>query len=237
MFIGSDESRLYQDATRIVTSGAALVLSIVVVAKQGVNGLFGRSYLALAIGLALTFAAEFTWGYYEIVLAEESPFPSVADALWLAAYGGIGYYLYSLSKFFGAGLKRWKIAVVAAIIIALASFYIYSLASISLEEPMDDLTPLLISVAYPVLDAIVLVPAILMVANSGKGKLTYVPWIFAGLVSLGIADTLLGFTAVTGFQDDTTFITMMYNVAYVWLAAGMIWHARFALSGTSMMFK
>lgn len=237
VFVGSDASNLYQDGTRIATAGGALGLSIAVVAKQGVRGLFGRSYLALAIGLACTFAAESVWGYYEIVLEEESPFPSVADALWLAAYGGIGYFLYSLSKFYGGGLRKWKVMLVAAIILALASFYIYSLASISLEYLEDDVTPLVISVAYPVLDAIVLVPAILMVVNSGKGKLTYVPWIFVGLVFLGIADTLLGFAALTEFQDDTTFITMMYNVSYVWMAAGMFWHARFALSGMSMNFK
>lgn len=237
ILIGTDESNLYQDATRIGTAAGALALSLLVVAKQGVRGLFGRSYLALAIGLGCWFAAESIWGYYEIGLGEESPFPSVADAIWLASYGGVGYYLFSLSKFYGTGLKKWKIIAVAAMIFAFSSIYVYSLVIVSLEDISEDLTPLLISVAYPILDAIMLVPAVLMVLNGGKGKLTYIPWVFIGLILMGIADTLLGFAAMTGFQDDTTFITMVYNASYIWMAAGMIWHARFALSGTKMTFK
>lgn len=235
--IGSDESNVYQDVTRMGTAAGALALSLVVVVKQGIGGLFGRSYLALAIGLACWFSAECIWGYYEIGLGDQSPFPSAADAVWLASYAGIGYYLFSLSKFYGAGLKKWKIIAVAATIITFSSIYVYSLVGVSLDPTADDLTPLLISVAYPILDAIMLVPAVLMVLNGGKGKLTYIPWVFIGLVFMGIADTLLGFSAVTGFQDDTTFITMVYNASYMWMAAGMIWHVRFVLSGTRMMFK
>lgn len=241
LVMGSEANYVYFDILRIGSIGSATVLSIVVFGKQGSKGLFGRAYTALAVGLAMWLVAESIWGYYEVVLGEETPFPSIADAFWLGAYGGLLYYVSSTYKFFGKGVKKYQLAAVVGIIGAFAFFYLQSLISVSLPpdgESMDEyMVPLAISVAYPVLDVILLVPAILIVLNSGKGQLTSIPWAFVSFILVAIADILLGYTAVAGFQDDVTITTMMYNASYLCMAAGLLWYLRFFISERKQVFK
>jgi branched-chain amino acid transport system substrate-binding protein len=241
LIMGSDTNYVYFDILRIVTIASASVLSIVVFGKQGSKGLFGRAYTGLAVGLAMWLIAESVWGYYEVVLGEETPFPSIADVFWLGAYGGLLYYVSSMYKFFGKGVKKYQLAAVVGIIGGFAFFYLQSLISVSLPpdgESMDGyIIPLAISVAYPVLDVILMVPAILIVLNSGKGHLTSIPWAFVSFILVAIADILLGYSAVTGFQNDVTIITMMYNASYLCMAAGLLWYLRFFISERKQVFK
>jgi hypothetical protein len=242
--VGSEISFVYHDLIRISTIAAATLLSYVVLAKQGTHGLFGRAYTGLLVGLTLWLVAESIWGYYEVVLAEETPFPSIADLFWLGAYGGLLYYVFSMYKFFGKGVKTYAIIGVIAIIAVFAYFYLQLLISVSLPpdgEALDDyIIPLGISVAYPVLDVILLVPAILIVLNSGKGQLTAIPWAFVSFILTAVADIMLGYTAVTGFQDDgsnAAIINMTYNAAYLFMAAGLLWYLRFFISGRKWVIK
>jgi hypothetical protein len=239
--MGSETNYVYFDLLRVGTIAAAALLSFVVFAKQGSKGLFGRAYTGLAIGLGMWLAAESIWAYYEVVLSEESPFPSIGDAFWLGAYAGLLYYVSSMYKFFGKGVKKYQLAGVVGIIGIFAFFYLQSLISVSLPpegESMDGyMLPLAISVAYPVLDVILLVPAVLIVLNSGKGQLTSIPWAFVSFILVAIADILLGYTAVTGFQNDVTIITMIYNGSYLCMAAGVLWYLKFFISKRKQVIK
>jgi hypothetical protein len=144
-------------------------------------------------------------------------------------------------RFFGRGVKKYHLAAVVGIIGVFAFFYLQSLISVSLPpegETMDEyVLPLLISVAYPVLDVILLVPAILIVINSGKGQLTSIPWAFVSFILVAIGDILLGYSAVTGFQNDVTIITMMYNASYLFMAAGLLWYLSFFISERKRVLK
>lgn len=241
LIMESETNYVFFDMLRIATIASAMVLSFVVFGKQGSRGLFGRAYTGLLVGLAMWFIAESIWGYYEVVLAEESPFPSVADAFWLGAYGGLLYYVFSMYKFFGKGVKAYQIATVIGIIAVFTFFYLQSLISVSLPpdgESYDEyVVPILISVAYPVLDVILLVPAVLIVLNSGKGHLTAIPWAFVSFILTAIADIMLGYSAVTGFQNDVTIITMTYNAAYLCMAAGLLWYLSFFISERKKVIK
>jgi len=240
LVMGSDVNFVYYDIVRIGTIASAVVLSFAIIARQGTAGLFGRAYTALAIGLGMWLVAESTWGYYEIVLGEESSFPSIADAFWLGAYGGLLYYVFSLYKFFGRGMRSYAIIGVIAAIAIFSYFYMQSLVSALVPpdgEAGDVVLPLAITMAYPVLDFILFIPAILIVFNSGKGQLTSIPWIFVSFILTGIADILLGYTLLGGFENDVTIVTMLYNSAYLCMAAGLIWYLRFFISGQRQILK
>ena len=84
---GSEIKYYVSDLSRISTIGAASVLSLVVLIRQGTRGLFGRAYAMLAAGLILWVVAESIWAYNELALGQETPFPSIADAFWLVKYG------------------------------------------------------------------------------------------------------------------------------------------------------
>lgn len=223
---GSDIETLVGDVSRIGTVSAAAVVSLVVVARQKVGGLFGRAYASLAAGLILWVIAESIWGYYELGLGVENPFPSVADAFWLAAYGPIGYHLYSTARFFGKGVKTSTIVIIGVAAAMFLAFYVQAIVSASELEGSEALTSLAISLAYPVFDVLLIVPAVLIVTNAGRGQLTSIPWIFLGWILLVIADSLLGITAVTNFMGELFPITMTYDAAYLSFMAGLIWYNR-----------
>lgn len=241
LLMGSEVNFIYFDVVRIGTIASAVVMSFVILARQGSAGLFGRAYTALAVGLTMWLVAESSWGYYEVVLGEESPFPSIADAFWLGAYGGLLYYVFSLYKFFGRGIKKYAIVGVIAAIAIFSYFYMQSLISVLVPPEGDGgdefILPLGITVAYPVLDFILFIPAILIVFNSGKGQLTSVPWVFVSFILTAVADILLGYTLLGGFENDVTIVTMIYNSAYLCMAAGLLWYLRFFISGQRQVLK
>lgn len=223
---GSEMETLVGDISRIGTISAAAVLSLIIVGRQKVGGLFGRAYTALAAGLVLWVIAESTWGYYELGLGVETPFPSLADVFWLSAYGPIGYHLFSTAKFFGKGVKKSTIVIVGVAAAMFLSFYVQALVSVSELEGAEALTALAISIAYPVFDAVLIVPAVLMITNAGRGQLTSIPWIFVAIILLIIADSLLGLTQVTNFMGELFHITMIYNASYLCFMAGLLWYNR-----------
>lgn len=220
---GSDMEVLASDLSRIVTISAAAVLSLVVVARQKVGGLFGRAYASLAAGLILWVIAESIWGYYEIGLGVERPFPSIADAFWLAGYGPFGYHLFSTARFFGKGVKKSAIIIVGIAAALYLAFYVQALTGFFGLEGPEALPSLAISIAYVVLDAILIIPAVLMVTNAGRGQLTSIPWIFVGWILLVLADSLLGIAAVSA-PEMIFHITMLYNAAYLCFMAGLVWY-------------
>jgi len=223
---GMDIGIIIGDLSRIGTIGSAAVLSLVVVKRQKVSGLFGRAYASLAAALILWLVAESVWGFYEVGLGIESPFPSIADLFWMVAYAPLGYHVFSTFKFFGRGVK---IFTAVAVLVGAAIFlylYVQAILDVSDLDGPDTLLPLGISIAYPVLDTIIIIPAILVITNAGRGQLTSIPWIFLAYILLVVADSLLGITAVTNFTGEGFHITMTYNASYLCFAAGLIWYNR-----------
>jgi hypothetical protein len=145
--------------------------------------------------------------------------------------------MYSLYKFFGRGVKKYKIIVVVIGAIVYAVYSSESIIATSTIANYSDLVGVAISIAYPVMDAALFIPAVLTVLNAGKGQLTSVPWIFIAWILVGLADTMLGFAEVTGFQGDTSFISMTYNAGYLCFATGLIWYMKFFISGNRIIIS
>jgi hypothetical protein len=216
---------------RPIVAAIATALALIVVLRQKLAGIFGRSYAFLAGGLVLYLIAEILWGYFSIGLGIEVPFPSLADAFWLAAYAPFGYGLYSLFRLYSKqGKSQLKaVLVVSLSVAAFSAAYIAQLISVTdLNEP-DANIALAISIAYPVLDGILIIPALLVIFSSGKGYLTSIPWIFVSWVFTAIADSIFGFTAVMSLAGDISIWNLFYNAAYLSMAAGLFWHNRYMI--------
>ncbi|AFU59406.1 hypothetical protein Ngar_c24840 [Candidatus Nitrososphaera gargensis Ga9.2] len=222
---GSEIEAIVSDISRVGTVCAAAALSLVVVRRQKVGGLFGRAYAALAAGLMLWVVAESIWAYYELGLGIGAHTTSIADVFWISGYGPFAYHLLSTARFFGKGLKRSAIAIVGVAAALFLAFYIQTLVGVFELEGPGALATLAISIVYPVLDALLIVPAVLIVMNAGKGQLTSIPWIFIGWILLVLADSMLGVAAASD-MSEVFHITMAYNAAYLCFAAGLLWYNR-----------
>ena len=233
LLAGDAESKnFFGNILRPMVAAVATGLALVVVYRQKVKGVFGKSYATLALGLGLYFIAEILWAYYSIGLGIEVPFPSLADVFWLAAYVPFGYGLFTLSRMYSYGKhdKNNKALIITSIGVAIfASYYVAQLVSVADLTSTEGMTAMAIGIAYPILDSILIIPALLAVISAGKGYLTSVPWIFVSWIFTAIADGIFGYTAVDSIAGDVSLWNLFYNAAYLCMAAGLLWHYKYMI--------
>jgi len=116
IFLATDKSRdFYSNWIININSAIAAALAIFIVFRQKFHTLHGKAHAALAIGLSLWLCAEIIWAMYEIVWQIVAPVPSVADYLWLSAYGFLAYYLFATYKEFNKKFRFSKKVLIASI--------------------------------------------------------------------------------------------------------------------------
>lgn len=225
VFAQDDLRPLFTNWTINASVTAAFALAVVVAIRQGPSGLYGKAQAALALALALWLAAEFLWTYYELGLQVEVPFPSLADAAWLAGYAPFAYYLFRVYGFFGKGRPRLLLAASAAT----AAFVAYTTVAVvaAAAEPEEAL-PLAISVAYVALDGLVIVPAVMVLTRLRRGAFTAVPWFLISLSILLAAAGDVGYAyyVASGLEGEWVW-DVFFNADYVVMAATIFWHGRF----------
>ena len=219
-----DENRpFFSNWTINAAAAAALGMSLIVTGRQKFDGLYGRMYAAFAAGLALWFVAELLWTYYELG-AGIDPFPSLADAFWIAGYAPFAYHLIATYRFFGQVVKPPVIIAVSAAVMVFVS-YTSSLVFAASEE----FIAAVISVSYVVLDAVLIVPAIIVLASLRGGKLTFTPWFLlsSALLITAAADSGFAYYDAAGMSEEIWVWNVLYNSSYIIMAATLFWHHRF----------
>jgi hypothetical protein len=224
----ADERVMLGDLIEPTAAAVAAGLSVMVICRQKTDGLIGSAYTFLGAGLVLFLIAEIIWSYYEIGLEIENPFPSIADVLWLIGYGPLFYYVLKMYRFFGA--THSKIHQLSVSIVG-AAFVIYLIGDISQTADFTSqsgITSFLISIAYPVLDTILLIPAALIILNPMKGELTSIPWIFLAVLIMCIGDCTFAYGSnIRALQSVTWVWNLFFIASYFIVSAGLFWHNRF----------
>lgn len=224
-----DENRpFFSNWTINAAAASALGMSLIVAWRQKLDGLHGRTYAALAAGLALWFIAEMLWTYYELG-AGIDPFPSTADAFWIAGYAPFAYHLIATYRFFGKVVKPHVIIIVsiaAALFVGYTSALIFSVSSPATQE---EFIATVVSIVYLVLDAVLIVPAVLVLASLRQGKLTFTPWFLlsSALLVTAAADSGFAYYDATGMSGDIWVWNLLYSASYITMAATLFWHHRF----------
>jgi hypothetical protein len=225
---------VFTDLSINLASAAALVLSIMIAYRQKLSGLHGKTYAAFALGLGLWFAAEIVQTYYEIGIDDEVPFPSIADALWLIGYVPLGYHLFATYRFFNRSAKPHSLVIVIATTAGIfGSFVPITILSSSLIT--ENLLELLVNVMYPTLDAVLIVPAIMMFSILRKGRLTSIPWVFlsASILIIAVADSAFGYIAATYPESEIWGFSTFYLTGYLCMGGALYCHNRFLIFSKS----
>jgi hypothetical protein len=229
-----EERVFYNNVTVNVTAAIAVAFAAVTIYRQKLDGLYGKTYLSLTIGLGLWLAAEITCTNFEIGLEIDTPFPSVADVFWLTGYGFFAYHLYRIYKFVGKDALRQPAVLIVSITIAIALGYLVNLMigvseiSYSQEQKADDILLMLVGISYPILDGVLLVPAILILWSIRYGKLVVTHWMLIALSM--IANSGFGYMAVSNInsvQDADWIWDILYNTGYLSMAFALVWYNRF----------
>jgi len=198
-----------------IIPGILVVLSIWATTKsEAIQEIPKKSLVFLVFAFSSWFIAEQTWNLYEHVL-DIDPYPSVADFFYLAApifmFGSLVFFLKSTEKKISKKMTLFSSTISLLILIP-------SLVAIFNVSAEDEPFEVIIALSYPIVDSIVLVPAIITISFLISNKRSFF-WIMiiVGLLVMLIADTSFLFLVIDNEYVDG------HPVDILWISSYTIW--------------
>jgi diguanylate cyclase (GGDEF)-like protein len=190
--------------------------------------LLGAACLAWTVG-------ELLWGFYELVLDREVPFPSIADAAYLAAIPLALASVWWFSRRFRASAATGVRTVVDGLIIAVSlvlTSWVLVLGPVY-RASTGSVLEQAISLAYPAGDVVILtvVAAVLMYTRRVPRSLLLVG---LGLVAMAVADSTYAYLTNAGAYSSGNLVDAGWVAAYLLLAAAAFERPRADAAGEAV---
>jgi len=238
VFSNQDSRDFFTNWSINTAAAAALSMSILTVItayKRRIDRFFVYTHIIFTVGLALWLVAELTWTYYQLVLEIGTPFPSSADAFWLSGYGFFTYFMFRIYNLLSKGNEKFLVILVslaAAIILGYILNLTFGIADL-LSAQQGSLA-WLISIAYPILDGILLVPAVLILWSLRGKNVASANWSLLALsiVLVTVGDIGFGYSAVIDKAGKEEWVwDLFYNSSYLVMAAAFFLQSRVFAKG------
>jgi len=231
IFFAETKSKdFYSNWIIIINASVASSLAIVLVYKLKFHGLHGKTHAALAVGLVLWLSADIVWAIYQLVLDIVPPMPSAADYLWLCGYGFLSYYLFMTYKEFHKKFNFGKKVLVASIIgnAIFLSYIITLTANLSVLTSSRGIQMFAFVVAYPILDSVLMIPAIVILVEFRKEPVWFTPWIFEslGIFLVAISDSWFAVIVLTSLVEQVWLSAVFFAAHLLVMAAGLLWYIK-----------
>ena len=238
--------------TMNITAAIASGLGIIAVYRHEVRGFHGRSYLFLTLGIASWFSADLTLLYYYYALGiEEQKFVTITDGFWFIGYGFLSLHLFTVIKSLrrssnnnNSNIINPKFVIIGSLIIAIVfvSFNWFTLASsefIEAAEERVDLTSIVVTIAYPVLDLTLIIPSCVVLFKLRKNYQHSVPWLLSSLSLLvnAIADDGYLINFVNGNSQHLIFWDLFYVTDFIIMASALFWYNRYHITTSRISRK
>ena len=125
---------------------------------------------------------------------------------------------------------RDTMIVISAMVAAVLAFLLYLVFSISGQH--QGVLELIINLAYPVLDAILLIPAIVILWSFRRGEPAYTHWVMISLFIIFVTVADIGFDYALAVDEDSAsqqewIWDMFYNAGYLSIAGALFWYNRY----------
>ena len=222
-FFGKEVEELITDMTYVVITGIFVILATNSVWRFKKTGSHGKSW-AFFLGAAVSwFLAETSWTVYELIY-KQNPFPSIADGFYIAGYPlMLGFLIFYLKPVKGAITKKMLTStILISMMISIPSIYIAHSpeSNVSLIENI-------LATAYPVLDSIIFIPAILGISLFFKGEVN-LSWslICIGILCFAIGDIGFQFTTFTNTYYTGNPVDMVLIWAYIFFSLGSYYNIK-----------
>jgi hypothetical protein len=173
--------------------------------------------------------AEALWGYYEVVLGQEVPYPSVADFFWLSGYVFIFIALLLQYRVFRAAPTRrqWLTILFVIVLFSVIGGLLVIQPIIAQFDPEAVLEDVF-NIAYPLFDLILLILTMAIIFLVEQGRFGF-SWRLLGLgfIVMAAADLLFSYSTSIGiyFPDGqlngiTLTIDTLYYLGYLMQGLG-----------------
>jgi len=182
-----------------------------------------RPWDLVALGLALFVAGDVITYNYDRLFGSELPFPSVGDVLYLSVYPCLigGLLLLIRSRNLGRDRESAIDSMILAIGVGVVS-WVFLMAPIAHDVGLRPVEKA-VSIAYPLMDLILLVAAVRLAVGAGK----HPPAFFlmaASIVALFLTDSVYGWISIHGvvYDNASGFLEAGWGVFYLlWGAAAL----------------
>jgi branched-chain amino acid transport system substrate-binding protein len=230
----------------IINSLIAVGLSGIILIKdkdreEGKVGKVEKANILLAVGLIFWFIANIIWAYYELVLDIVSPVPSLADIFLLSAYGFLICRLTIVYRKIGYTTNKKFLFLIVS---GTGLFLIYIL-NLTLENTETSnfrgLMLFVVTVAYPTLNSVLTVLALMILIGIKNERHHFIPWIceLVGLLAIVIGDSWFAIIVLTTFVEQLWMSALLLSAHYLLIAGGLIWYLRYVIKWHSkgVIFK
>jgi hypothetical protein len=203
---------------------AAVVMACAGSIRNGVslNNRISTVWLSYALGILLWFLGESSWAVYTLWYSVPIPFPSLADVFWLAGYGPLIAATLIQAWPFRDFLSSRKMLTAISVIFAVAGMLLLVLLpSAYASEIGQDLPSVVIALAYPLLDVVLLVVVVPVLLLFSKGTF-WRPFLYVtiGLILTFLGDILFSLATMSGVYYDGSYLELFFHWSYLALAYG-----------------
>ncbi|MGB8937670.1 MAG: hypothetical protein WCC17_21480, partial [Candidatus Nitrosopolaris sp.] len=170
------------------------------------------------------------------------PIPSTADYLWLGAYGFLGYYLFMTYKEFHKKFNFGRKALVASVIgnAIFLSYIIALTVNLSVLSSSRGIEMFAVIVAYPILDATLMIPAIVILVEFRKEPVWFIPWICEslGIFLIAVSDSWFALIVLTSLVEQLWLSALFFAAHFLVMAAALLWYIKLLIpSATTHEFQ
>lgn len=178
----------------------------------------GRPWRLLGIAMLLWGLGEVLWSWYEVVLGDEVPFPSVADVAYL---GAIPVALAGVLAFAAGTGARFQLRTVLDGCLVAGSFLFASWALVLgpvWASGTGSAVEQAVSLAYPVTDLVLAVLALFIVAWGNTAERVPIRIVAAGLLVMAVTDSAFAWMTTNGSFSSTQPLVMLWPLSYLLVA-------------------
>ena len=205
---------------------------MIAVCRHGIQGLHGKSYLFLMLGLISWFSADLTLMYYYYALGiEEQKLVSLTDGFWFAGYLFLAFHLLTVLRSINSTIKPGVVIIVSFVTVL---FIIYNIVSLISSEFLTDVefSAFVVTVAYPILDLVLIIPSAIILVSLRKDYQHFIPWILSSLSLLvnAIADDGYVNDFVMGNSQNLWVWDLFYATDFIIMAGALFWYNKFHIS-------
>ena len=184
------------------------------------------------LGIISWFSAEFTLLYdYYVLHIEEQKLVSLADGFWFAGYVFLALHLFTVLRSLRSTIKLGNVVLVSIVTVL---FVIYNVLNLLSSEFLSDVdfTAFVVTMTYPVLDLLLIIPSAIILVSLRKDYQHSIPWFLSSLSLLvnAIADDGYVNDFVDGNSQNLWVWNLFYVTDFIIMAGALFWYNKFHIS-------
>ena len=169
--------------------------------------------------------------YYYALGIEEQKLISLTDGFWFAGYVFLASHLFTVLRSIRSTIKPGIVVLASIVTVLFVAYNIFNLVS-SVFLINVDFAAFVVTLAYPILDLILIIPSAIILIGLRKDYQHSIPWFLSSLSLLvnAIADDGYVNDFVNGNSQNLWIWDLFYVTDFIIMAGALFWYNKFHIS-------